>query len=64
LLVSKPKFLSMASPITSGRDNCFANLEDIYKREELVREEQKAALWLHMDERFEAIGTQIKARMT
>jgi hypothetical protein len=30
----------MAPPITSGRDNRFANLEDIYEREESIREEQ------------------------
>ena len=40
----------MALLITSGRGNRFGNLEEMYECEELVREEQMAALQQHMDE--------------
>jgi hypothetical protein len=59
-LVSEPKFLSIA-PITRERGNRFAHLEDVYNREETVREEQAAAYQAHSEAQFASLREQIEA---
>jgi Ca2+-binding EF-hand superfamily protein len=49
------------APVTTGRGNRFAQSEDGYDREELVREESPAACQAHSEEQFASLREQIAA---
>jgi hypothetical protein len=49
------------APITRGRGNCFAHLEDVNSRKEPVREEPLAAYQAHSEAQFASLREQIAA---
>jgi hypothetical protein len=49
------------APITRGRGNRFAHLEDVNDREELVREEPPATYQAHSEAEFASLREQIVA---
>jgi hypothetical protein len=48
-------------PVIRGRGNCFAHLEDVNDRKELVREEPPATYQAHSEAQFASLREQIAA---